>query len=257
MSKPKIVLKKLKELDTIWHPESTLVFKSQLDKVVIGRYADKKFIEFDETSLSLCIDWNFKYDKNLVDETSEEETSEDFKSKNVCNDGNETETQSADPSADLCEQILDEVKHISENTDKKSEDKLPEQCDVKSSMGSSHVSVEEPYDTFNAQTTVNKYENMPKTSFQLDYEKEVDNVLAVKDNISENLDIEKLEVLKNASFQNLNHYVECSTNIIINLNKKILFLENNSKHLRHDLDSCQDQYNSLKNKFDQMKKLFS
>ena len=34
---PKIILKKLKSHDTIWHPESRLVFKSKKDKVVIGR----------------------------------------------------------------------------------------------------------------------------------------------------------------------------------------------------------------------------
>ena len=73
MSKSKIVLKKLKALDKIWHPESTLVFKSLDDKKVIGRYADNEFISLDETALQLCVDWSFTYDPDLVEEASDEE----------------------------------------------------------------------------------------------------------------------------------------------------------------------------------------
>ena len=43
-AKNKIVLKKLKELNTIWHPESTLVFKSSTEKIVIGRYENEKLV---------------------------------------------------------------------------------------------------------------------------------------------------------------------------------------------------------------------
>jgi cobalamin biosynthesis protein CobT len=71
MSKPKIVLKKLKALDKIWHPESSLVFKSLEDKKVIGRYTDNEFISLDEVALQLCQDWNFAYDPDLVEEASE------------------------------------------------------------------------------------------------------------------------------------------------------------------------------------------
>jgi chemotaxis protein histidine kinase CheA len=73
MSKSKIVLKKLKALDKIWHPESTLVFKSLDDKKVIGRYTDNEFISLDETALQLCVDWSFTYDPDLVEEASDEE----------------------------------------------------------------------------------------------------------------------------------------------------------------------------------------
>ena len=45
--KNKIVLKKNKNIDKIWHPESTLVFKSDKDKIVIGRYTQNSFISLD------------------------------------------------------------------------------------------------------------------------------------------------------------------------------------------------------------------
>jgi hypothetical protein len=91
-SAKKITLKKLKELNTIWHPESTLVFKSSEEKVVIGRYEDGELIPLDETSLELCSKWKFKYDKDLVeeDENEEDETQDEEKVDEKSEDEKET-----------------------------------------------------------------------------------------------------------------------------------------------------------------------
>jgi hypothetical protein len=75
-TKNKIVLKKLKDTDNVWHSESTLVFKSSKDKVVIGRYFEKEIIPLDDLCLELCSKWKFKYDKDLVEEEDEEEVVE-------------------------------------------------------------------------------------------------------------------------------------------------------------------------------------
>ena len=42
--KGKIILKKNNIINKIWHPESTLVFKSSKEKLVIGRLDNKNFI---------------------------------------------------------------------------------------------------------------------------------------------------------------------------------------------------------------------
>jgi len=67
-SKRKIVLKNLKSHKTIWHPESTLVYKSRKERVVIGRYVDSELIPLDEEALDLCEKWNMKPDESLIDE---------------------------------------------------------------------------------------------------------------------------------------------------------------------------------------------
>ena len=71
---PKIMLKKLKELNTIWHPDSTLVFKSKDEKFVIGRWVDSTFIDLDDTAIELCETWKFKIDESLIEQPTEEET---------------------------------------------------------------------------------------------------------------------------------------------------------------------------------------
>lgn len=85
-NKVKKVLKILKQLDTIWHPESTLVFKSQSDKKVTGRYVDEDFIELDDIALELCEEWGFKYDQELYNQIYKETDdviSDDVKTSDV------------------------------------------------------------------------------------------------------------------------------------------------------------------------------
>ena len=72
-SSKKIVLKKLVSHNTIWHPESTLVFKSQKDKLVIGRYVNDEIIPLDDNALQLCELWKFKPDESLIDEQEDEQ----------------------------------------------------------------------------------------------------------------------------------------------------------------------------------------
>ena len=83
--KGKIALKKNNIINKIWHPESTLVFKSATEKLVIGRFFGNEFISIDEKTLDLCVQWKFKYDASLVDE--EEVTASDDEK----NDENEHE----------------------------------------------------------------------------------------------------------------------------------------------------------------------
>jgi hypothetical protein len=73
MSKKVLKFQRLKELDTIWHPETKLVLKSATEKIVIGRYVDSTFIPLDETALELCELHKFKYDESLLTNAVEEE----------------------------------------------------------------------------------------------------------------------------------------------------------------------------------------
>jgi len=80
-SSKKIVLKKLNSHNTIWHPESTLVFKSQKDRLVIGRYVDDEIIPLDDIAINLCETWKFKPDESLFegeDENSAEESNDEL-----------------------------------------------------------------------------------------------------------------------------------------------------------------------------------
>lgn len=94
-TKKKIILKKLKNHSPhILHPESTLVFKSSQEKLVIGRYEeqDDTIISLDDVSLELCVQYNFKYDTTLVEEVSEEENQPETPVEEQQDDENRPET---------------------------------------------------------------------------------------------------------------------------------------------------------------------
>jgi hypothetical protein len=95
-SSKKIVLKKLPAHNTIWHPESTLVFKSQKDRLVIGRYVDDEVIPLDDIAINLCETWKFKPDESLFEgenEPSGEESNDELSTEKVCSQVENTPEQ--------------------------------------------------------------------------------------------------------------------------------------------------------------------
>ena len=71
VKRKKIVLKVLKAYNTIWHPESTLVYKSRKERIVIGRLVNNELIELDNEALDLCEEWDMKPDESLLDDASQ------------------------------------------------------------------------------------------------------------------------------------------------------------------------------------------
>jgi len=72
--KRKIILKNLKEHNTIWHPQSTLVYKSKKERVVIGRFVDGELIPLDDIAVELCDEWRMKPDESLLENDDEAST---------------------------------------------------------------------------------------------------------------------------------------------------------------------------------------
>ena len=76
-AKRKLRLVKLKKYNTIWHPDSTLVFKSQKERFVIGRLVDKELVPLDDEAIELSEQWKLKIDESLLESESEEKDSEE------------------------------------------------------------------------------------------------------------------------------------------------------------------------------------
>jgi ABC-type Zn2+ transport system substrate-binding protein/surface adhesin len=90
----KIGLKKIKNSTNILHPDTGLVFRSQKDKVVIGRFEDNEVISLVSSDIDLCRKWKFKYDKDLVeqDENGENEVDEEDQDQDEEEDEEEDRT---------------------------------------------------------------------------------------------------------------------------------------------------------------------
>lgn len=63
--------------ERLWHQESTLVFESVNNKVVIGRFDGNEYIDLDEMAISLCNTYNFKYDSSYLEVIEDKVESKD------------------------------------------------------------------------------------------------------------------------------------------------------------------------------------
>ena len=89
----KLVLKKNKKLDKIYHPDTGLVFKSATEKVVIGRIVDDEFVPLDDEAVELCEQNQFKVDESLLEsEETEEQPAEKKKTSKKKSDEVEEES---------------------------------------------------------------------------------------------------------------------------------------------------------------------
>ena len=71
-----IVLVKHKTLEKLYHPESNLVFKSNKERIVIGKCVDNNLIPLKNEDIEECKRWRFNYEEqeeNLEHTMSEEE----------------------------------------------------------------------------------------------------------------------------------------------------------------------------------------
>ena len=114
-TKRKIILKKLSSLNTVWHPESGLVFKSQKERLVIGSYVNDTLVDLDEDSLALCEEWNFKPDESLLaneeeEEPEEEEPEEEEPEEEQSNDEPEEEQSKEEPEEEQSDKVLEKEK---------------------------------------------------------------------------------------------------------------------------------------------------
>jgi hypothetical protein len=73
-----VILKKHKAIDKLWHPETSLVFKSPQERVVIGKVVENKLVLLTEKDVDLCKANNFRFElKEPEEEELEEEAEEE------------------------------------------------------------------------------------------------------------------------------------------------------------------------------------
>jgi len=63
VEKKTFIIRKNKELDMFWNPETTLVFKSKEEKVVIGSCKDNKVIPLTDEDVKTCEKYSLKYER--------------------------------------------------------------------------------------------------------------------------------------------------------------------------------------------------
>ena len=225
-AKRKLVLKKLNSHNTIWHPESTLVFKSQKERLVIGRYVDDQLIPLDDDALDLCDEWKFNPDESLL-ETGNEEDEESV-------EGGEAKVESVD------------------EEDEESESKVENSESVEGDE-SKVESVDEESKEDNVEESDEKVENVDNS---------VDN--SVDDSVYKELNNDdvlglasELSAKLNEGFCMVKDRLDKSDKENKELRSKLVDTESRLVKTEEKLSNLQSEYDVIKKKFDTMKSLFS
>ncbi len=250
-AKNKIALKKLKALDTIWHPESTLVFKSSKEKLVTGRYENDEFIPLDNRALKLCEKWKFKYDESLIKSEGEEEEVEEEVEEEEEEVEEEEVSEEKEEVSEEKEEVTEEKEEVTEEKEEVSEEKeeVSEEKEEKEEVAEEKEEVSEEKEEV-SEGEVEEAKNIKKVSFH---------------NTENN---NGLSDLTNDYTQKLYNYFD---NLMQNYNSQITNLQNELIVERKRYDELTNKYNNevndhsetknslvkLQAKFDGIKQLFS
>jgi len=112
--KVQIVIRLNKQLDKYWNPETSLVFKSKEDRVVIGSYRDEKFETLIPDDIVICEKYGFKYEteKSTDKKADKSKDKKANKQKNLSDEIVKTNLQ-----AEHIENVLAEICKNSDNED--------------------------------------------------------------------------------------------------------------------------------------------
>ena len=242
----KIILRKLKEYDTMWHPDSTLVFKSSTEKLVIGRYVNNELISLDEEALELCEKWTFKYDSSLIEEEVETDGDEEKVQDDDEEGGEENETEA--------KSITEAVEDVPDDGDTKdedgSEDEETTQEETPNPIQTQEVIVNQPIKETSTSNdkfdfTVNfkfldKYLLDFKSSIDSNNENQAQRISKLQDKLNDrNRDCEKYQ-------KEIENHKSQYSKITDEYNK-----------MNSEYSAIKDEYNKLKMKFEGIKNLFA
>ena len=231
-AKKKMVYKKLSEYKTIWHPESTLVFKSQKERLIIGRYVNGELISLDDEALDLCQEHGFTPDDSLLENYSGEETppnDSDNESESVRQENEEKSNEQS------CQEEEDDEHENSK--DEKSDDEEVNDESSKQINDDESVKLEIKTDD----NSNSNQECMPVIEMCSD----LLNTITQKEN---DLRSFLISVQTNLDEERAN-----SQNLSITLSETQSKLEETESQL----NSLQEKYDVIKKKFDTMKSIFA
>ena len=232
------LLKKIKGSSHILHPESTLVFKSAKDRIVIGRYDNETIVELDNKTVKLCEKWNYKYDTSLnIKEVSDNEVEEGTEEEEEATEEEETKEDDEVVSNEVVsnevvsnEVVSDEVVSNEVVSDEVVSDEVVSNEVVSNEVVSNEVVSNEVVSTKFLNSQSSKNSNLS-----------LDNLIRFSTGFNTLYDEMKQEILVNET-----SYINSITSLRNELDIKT-----------KENDNITEQYNKLKQKFEGIKSLFN
>ena len=241
-SSRKIVLKKLPEYNTVWHPESTVVFKSQKERLVIGRIVDKKLVSLDQECLEICDEWSFKPDETLLCEESDVEV--------------DTEGDTEGDTEINREKVSEEEKHTEQVLGKEDEnEEETEQVPEEEEEDENEDENEEETEQVPEEETEEETEQVPEDEISETKEYQQKDTTIELD--SQNSEIETLRQLTDKLLNGVSPMIIALQNKVSKLSDENSCLTRKLSEKTNDMVELQEKYDIIDKKFKAMKSLFN
>ena len=208
-----------KNIDRYWHEESTLVFKSKDEKVVIGRYDGTELVDMDDETVTLADEWKFKLDPSMI----EEEESEKEATEETNEEREETREETNEEREETIEETNEEREETREETNEETREEANEETREDELREELRESRQELFDEIIEKSCLNK--DVLKDG-ESEFNKLVENVLKMyKELVISNKDKEENNVFLKDRISTLEEELLDVTQKYNKLNDKFSFLK--------------------------------
>jgi len=215
----KKTIKMNKNIDRYWHEESTLVFKSKDEKVVIGRYDGTELVDMDDETVTLADEWKFKLDPSMI----EEEESEKEATEETNEEREETREETNEEREETIEETNEEREETREETNEETREEANEETREDELREELRESRQELFDEIIEKSCLNK--DVLKDG-ESEFNKLVENVLKMyKELVISNKDKEENNVFLKDRISTLEEELLDVTQKYNKLNDKFSFLK--------------------------------
>lgn len=229
----KVSLKKLSEFNTVWHEDTSLVFKSAKEIIVVGKLVNKKIVPLTDADITTCEKFKFKYEITAEEEEEEVEETE------------EVEEEEVEETEEVEEEEVEETEEVEEEEVEVTEEKKEEvKVEAVKEEVKEEIKAEEEVKVEVLKEEVKKEIKAEVVKEEVKVKAEVETEKQVDDDATEFLktvnDLNRIWVTKNEKNS-----------------KKIQSLEIELENTKKQYSDLQDLYEKMKIKFDGIKQLFS
>ena len=218
-----------KNIDRYWHEESTLVFKSKDEKVVIGRYDGTELIDMDDETVTLADEWKFKLDPSMIEEEeSEKEATEETREEEREETGEETTEETNEEREETREETNEETREeTNEETNEETREETNEETNEDELREELIESRQELFDEIIEKSCLNEDVNKDVLKDgESEFNKLVENVLKMyKELVISNKDKEENNVFLKDRISTLEEELLDVTQKYNKLNDKFSFLK--------------------------------
>lgn len=132
----KLILRNNKKLGVLWHPSTSLVFKSKNERIVVGKVESDTVVDLSEDDIDVCKKYGFRYERK-------DDKRSDFQSDSLDEKADESILSDDSIEEDSIEEAFNEIDEDSEDDEENCSIKTVDEKHITKALGLSQYQEEQ------------------------------------------------------------------------------------------------------------------